>query len=306
MNVPFDVLATGLIYAEGPVWHGPRDVTFVELGAQRIQRWRDGQVDLVAVTGGAPNGATLGPDGKLYIANNGGLYPLDVDRLAHADDGMTGRIQRVSLDGFVEDLLTSLPRPTPWRPNDLRFGPDGCLYFTDPGNWEAFTDRTPYQGGALCRVRIDGAGAHTSATDRAGGAEVVREFGDFPNGLAFSPDWSRLYLAHSASGMVQVMSFDDGEIGPARPFCKVPEGGPDGITFDSEGRLYVCGSVSDDGGDAIYIYRPDGDLEVRYDLPHDSDPTNLCLGDGGIYVTLGLGGGLIFIRHDAEPAPLLP
>ncbi len=303
MKVPYDTLATGLVYAEGPVWHGPRDVTFVELGAQRIQRWRNGKVELVAMTGGAPNGATLGRDGRLYVANNGGLYPIAPDRLARSGDGVTGRIQRVSLDGVVEDLVTSLPRPTPWRPNDLRFGPDGFLYFTDPGNWEALVEHAAYRGGALCRVAVDELGAGTGGQHRA---EVVREFGYFPNGLAFSPDWSRLYLAHSANGLVQVMSFRDGQLGSATHFCKVPEGGPDGITLDRDGRLYVCGSVADDGGDAIYIYRPDGELEVRYDLPTDADPTNLCLGDGGIYVTLGLGGALIFIRHDAEPADLLP
>ena len=303
MKVPFDTLASDLVYAEGPVWHGQHDVTFVELGAQRVQRWRNGQVELVAKTGGAPNGATLGRDGRLYVANNGGLFPVAPDRLARANDGVTGRLQRVSLDGVVEDLLTSLPRSTPWRPNDLRFGPDGYLYFTDPGNWEALVERTPYQGGALCRIRIDPAGGIEGG---GGQAEIVREFGDFPNGLAFSPDWRRLFLAHSANGIVQVMTFNEGEPGPATLFCKVPEGGPDGITFDRRGRLYVCGSVADDGGDAIYVYRPDGELEVRYDLPTNSDPTNLCLGDGGIYVTLGLGGALIFIRHDAEPADLLP
>ncbi|HEY7969633.1 MAG TPA: SMP-30/gluconolactonase/LRE family protein [Candidatus Limnocylindrales bacterium] len=298
MNVSFDVLVTGLVYAEGPVWLGPRDVAFVELGSQRVQRWTDGTVRLIARPGGAPNGATLGADGKLYVANNGGLYPLTPELLARADDGVTGRIQRISLDGVVEDLVTALPRVAPWRPNDLRFGPGGWLYFTDPGNWEAFIERTPYTGGALCRFRPEAAGA--------GPVEVVRDFGDFPNGLAFSPDWQRLYLAHSANGIVQVMDVEDGALGPAQTFCKVPEGGPDGITLDSEGRLYVCGSVSDDGGDAIYIYAPDGTLETRYDLSRNSDPTNLCIGDGGIYVTLGLAGQLIFIRHDAQPAALLP
>ena len=58
MDAKFEVLATGRKLAEGPVWHGPRDVTFVELGGQRVMRWRDGQLDLVAMTGGAPNGAT--------------------------------------------------------------------------------------------------------------------------------------------------------------------------------------------------------------------------------------------------------
>jgi len=298
MNVPFDVLATDLVYAEGPVWLGPRDVVFVELGSQRVQRWRAGTLELLARPGGAPNGATVGVDGKLYVANNGGLYPRAADLLGRADDGLTGRLQRISLEGTVENLVTTFPWPAPWRPNDLRFGPDGWLYFTDPGNWEAFIEHTPYAGGALCRARLSG--------DRIDQVELVRPFGDFPNGLAFSPDWGRLFLAQSATGIVQVMAFEDGRLGPAETFCKVPEGGPDGITFDSAGRLYICGSVSDDGGDAIYVYTPDGELETRYDLPRNSDPTNLCIGDGGLYVTLGLAGQLIFIRHDAQPAALLP
>jgi len=294
VDAKFEVLATGRKLAEGPVWHGPRDVTFVELGGQRVMRWRDGQLDLVATTGGAPNGATLGHDGALYVANNGGICPLGMDEWWHAQDGVTGRIQRVSPNGQVEDVVTELPGPRPWRPNDLRFGPDGLLYFTDPHNWEDARGANPsaYSGGSVCRVRD-------------GRAEIVALIEDFPNGLAFSPDGARLFVAQTQTHRVLVMDLVHGALGEPEVFCTIPKGGPDGMAFDTRGRLYVCGALDADGGQGIFAYGPDGSLEVTLDLPAGSDPTNLCIGDGGLYVTLGRAGRLIFVSHEAEPARLL-
>ncbi len=296
MDAPLEVLVTDRLFAEGPVWLGPRDVTFVELEGQRVMRWHDGALDLVATTGGAPNGATLGPDGALYVANNGGISPRSMDELWRSDDGVTGRIQRVSLDGQVANVVTDLPGPQPWRPNDLRFGPDGLLYYTDPHNWEELWGNPPnvaaYGVGSLCRVRD-------------GRAELVARFGDFPNGLAFSPDGARLFVAQTQNRQIQVMSFTDGRVGEPEVFCTIPKGGPDGITLDAEGRLYICGSLDNEGGDAIFVYAPNGRLEDTLDLPAGSDPTNLCIGDGGIYITLGQAGMLIFVPHKADPARLL-
>lgn len=293
MRPRIELLASGLRYPEGPVRHGVRDVTFVELAGQRIQRWSDGDLAVVASLGGAPNGATLGADGALYVANNGGLAPASPSAMWFADDGVSGRLQRVSLDGAVEDLAVHLPGPATHRPNDLRFGPDGWLYYTDPGNWEVFPDRTDYEGGAVCRMGPDG------------GVDLFASLDEFANGLAFTPDWRRLFVAQSMNGRIQSFDLLDPEH-RAVEFCRIPAGAPDGIAFDIEGRLYVAGSLAADGGDAIYIYEPDGTLGTTLELPRGSDPTNLCLGDDGIYVTLGLGGCLVFIHHPAEPAPLLP
>lgn len=294
MDVTFEVLVSDCKLAEGPVLLGRRDVSFVELGSQRIRRWRDGQVTLIAMPGGAPNGATLGHDGALYVANNGGISPLSMDEFWRANDGVTGRIQRVDLDGRIKDVVTELPGPQPWRPNDLRFGPDGLLYFTDPHNWEDLRGADPglYGGGSVCRVRD-------------GHAEIVAQIDQFPNGLAFSPDGARLFVAQTQSHKVLVMEMAEGAFGEPEVFCTLPKGGPDGMAFDTMGRLWVCAALDNDGGQGIFAYTPDGHLDVALDLPAQSDPTNLCIGDGGIYVTLGRAGALIFVAQDVEPAPLL-
>src|SRR5205809_7849922 len=125
------VLATGLQFPEGPVWLGPRRVAFTEIRGQCVSLWHDGALARVARTGGGANGATLGPDGALYVANNGGLS-LGHEGRWTAPDAIPGRIQRVTLAGGGGGVAGGLPGASPNPANDPCVGPDGPLHHTPP------------------------------------------------------------------------------------------------------------------------------------------------------------------------------
>src|SRR5882672_9262058 len=97
------ILAEGLGFPEGPVWLGPERVAFTQIRGQCLSLWERGNVSRIARTGGGANGATLGPDGALYVANNGGLS-MGHDGKWMAPDAIPGRIQRVTLAGERDAL----------------------------------------------------------------------------------------------------------------------------------------------------------------------------------------------------------
>jgi gluconolactonase len=281
--MPHDVLARGLDFPEGPVWLGPQRVAFTQIRAQCVSIWEGDGVRKLADTGGGANGATLGPDGALYVANNGGLS-LGHEGQWRATPQIPGRIQRVTLDGTVSDVATLLPGTLPHRPNDLCFGPDGLLYFTDPHDWENF----PEIGvGRVNRTTLDGR------------VELLNDVPSFPNGIAFGPD-DRLYVAQSMTQLVLVMEPGPGDT--PRPVAKLPQGYPDGFCFDRDGRLYAAGSL----GDVLVVFEPDGRLARVIDMGKGSEPTNCCIGDGRLYVTLAGHGELVAFDLGIEALALYP
>lgn len=275
------VRAAGLGFPEGPVVLGLNDVAFVEATAQRVGRARDGTYEVVAETGGGPNGATLGPDGALYVANNGGVA-VGPGGYRFSDDFGEGCVQRVTLDGEVSVFARDLPARTPVRPNDLCFGPDGALYVTDPHNWEDLANLGP---GRVWRL------------DALGNAELLTEIPSFPNGIAFGPD-GRLYVAQSIAMTVLVLD----ESWTPRPFATLARGFPDGMCFTARGELIVCGSM----GHVIEVFDADGAPVELIETGDGTEPTNCCLADGVLYVTMSGSGELVAIDIDAQPLPLYP
>ncbi len=280
-----EVLASGLEFPEGPIALGGGEIVFTQIRGQRLSRYKDGRVTTLAVTGGGANGATRGPGGDFFVANNGGLSSGPHGQWLAAEQ-LPGRIQRVTPSGALSDVAVDLPGAPPHRPNDLCFGPDGLLYFSDPHNWEDIRNLRP---GRVIR------------TDLAGNVEQLAEVKRFPNGIGFGAD-GRLYVAESVTKHVWAYPWKPEGLGEAEVFCVLPAGYPDGFCFAASGDLIVCGSL----GDVICIFAPDGRLEERIDAPSGTEPTNCCIGDGKLYVTLSGVGQLVAFDYPEPALPLYP
>jgi len=280
-----EVLATGLEFPEGPIAMGDGEVVFTEIRGQRLSRYKNASVETIAATGGGTNGATLGPDGAFYVANNGGLTS-GPEGMWHADPLINGSIQRITPEGQLTEFATDLPGELPNRPNDLCFGPDDKLYFTDPHNWEDIAHLKP--------GRVD-------RCDMNGNVEQLAEIKAFPNGIGFGPD-NRLYVAES--GTKHIWVYDCSESGLSEPevFCVIPKGYPDGFCFDSNGTLIICGSM----GDQITFYDRTGKLVDQVDTPEHSEPTNCCIGDGKLYITCSGSGELVALDYSVRALALYP
>ena len=152
-------LATGLRFPEGPVAMDDGSVLVVEMAAGCITRVKpDGKTQTVATPGGGPNGLAIGPDGALYVCNNGGNFEI------HERDGLMipghtpashkgGRIERIDLStGRTEVVYSECDGEALQAPNDLVFDRDGGFWFTDHGST---TDRHRTHG-ALYYARADG------------------------------------------------------------------------------------------------------------------------------------------------------
>jgi gluconolactonase len=286
------VLASGLRFPEGPVALADGSVLVVEIARGTLTKvGTDGSVEVVAETGGGPNGAAVGPDGKVWITNNGGCFEW------HEQMGLTvpgtpppdswpehGCIQRVDLaSGEVETLFTKSGDVKLRAPNDLVFDADGGLWFTDHGVREV--------------RRSDRTGIHYIPPDGEP-REVVFPL-DAPNGIGLSPDGTRLYAAETHTGRLWAWDVTgpgviqgDNPLGPnGATLLAAPAGH---VLFDSlavDGEGWVCVGTLINGG--ITAVSPDGSSVEHVPL---ADPlvTNVCFGsDGTAYATLSGTGQLV-------------
>lgn len=272
-----EVHVRGLGFPEGPVPLADGSIAFVDLLHGKVRAFKDGAVREIATLPGAPNGMRMGPDGALYVANNGGIAPLSLEELSYADPLIPGAIQRIGADGAWTTVADVLPGEPPSRPNDLVFTQAGDIVFTDPQNWEVLgSDAAAYRGGQLLLARA------------GGGVERLAAMTGFPNGLVFHPDGSLLVGLTVEQRIVRFPWLGD-RVGPAEDWCRLGAGfNPDGMAFH-EGLLYVTGST----GDAIAVVDAAGTVVERFGTGPGSDPTNLCIHAGRLWVTLGLPGQLV-------------
>lgn len=174
-----EIIAEGLAFPEGPVVMADGSVIVVEVGGGRITRCWDGRTETICEIGGGPNGAAIGPDGALYICNNGGM---DHVRMVSAHGpGAEGRIERVDLaTGKFERIYDACDGKGFEAPNDLVFDADGRLWFTDLGK----THSGIHTASGLFTCLPDG--SSITAIDR---------YAISYNGVGLSPDGSTVYVA---------------------------------------------------------------------------------------------------------------
>lgn len=267
-------IATGLRFPEGPVAFDDGSVVLVEIARGTLTRVdADGKIQVVAELGDGPNGAALGPDGAMYVCNNGGCFTWDemmgLTLPGAVPDSWTGgSIQRVDLATGAATTLYTESSSGPLRaPNDLVFDAHGGFWFTDHGvRRERTSDRT---------------GIHYALADGSRCTEVIFPL-DAPNGVGLSPDGSRLYAAETHTG--RVFRWDiagPGEIVRDNPMGHgghLLAGLPgmqllDSLAVDGDG--WVCVGTLVNGG--ITAISPDGETVEHIALP-DPLVTNICFG----------------------------
>jgi len=265
-------LATDLKFTEGPVWVN-RDggyLVFSDIPANQLRRWNPkGEISVFREPSGNANGNTLDREGRLVTAEHGGR-----------------RISRTEKNGEVVTVVDSFDGKKLNSPNDVVVKSDGTVWFTDPDY--GLAGRAKEQEGNYV-YRFDP--RDQSITP------VVKDF-DKPNGLCFSPDESKLYVADSGKPRhIRVFQVDrKGGVNAGEVFAAIDKGGPDGIRCDADGRVWSS------SGDGAQVFSPDGKLLVRILLPQSA--ANLTFGgrDGRtLYLTART--SLYSVETKAKNAP---
>jgi gluconolactonase len=267
-----DLICEGLEFPEGPIAMADGSVILTEIKGQRLTRVKpDGSKETVVETGGGPNGAAIGPDGAIWITNNGGSFEW-LDNGGLTIPGPTppshtgGYIQRYDLkSGELTTVYDSCDGKRLVGPNDLVFDKSGGLWFTDHGC------STPdgRKNGAVYYARTDG-------------SHISQQRGHLisPNGIGLSPDEKVVYVADTMLG--RLWGFDVAETGvlapgvgfaPGRVICNLPDYQLlDSLAVEAGGK--VCVATIINGG--ITAFDPTGTTE-HYPVP-DLVVTNICFG----------------------------
>ena len=303
MNQELNVVATGLKFPEGPIAMPDGSVLVVEIARGTLSRVEpDGKVEVVAHTGGGPNGAAIGPDGHCYICNNGGfdwverrgrIFPGD-----QAADYTGGRIERVNLaTGEVQTVYEAAGGVRLCGPNDIVFDADGGFWFTDHGkNRPRDRDRT-----GVFYAKADG--SHIE--------EAIFPL-EAPNGVGLSPTGDELYVAETPTGRLWAWPLSGpGHLAGER--ADRPDGGRllrgrqgyflfDSLAVAADGGVCIA-TIIDGGVTTVY---PD-EREPKFVPMPDRLTTNVCFGGEDLstaYVTLSSTGQLVSMPWDTPGAPL--
>ena len=252
-NAPLKKLATGFDWAEGPVWMGDAGcLLFSDIPNNRMLRWTEADgITTFRAPSNYSNGHTRDRQGRLVSCEHG-----------------TRRVTRTEWNGAVTVIADGYQGKRLNSPNDVVVKSDGSIWFTDPH----YGIKTNYEGYKAdeelpCQVY---------RVDPDGPIEAVLTDFNCPNGLAFSPDESKLYVADTGrmftSDPQHIRVFD---MGSGRPrggavFHVISPGASDGLRVDTDGNIWSS------AGDGVHCLAPDGTLLGKILVPEIV--SNVCFG----------------------------
>ena len=250
-----DVIATGLRWAEGPVWFGDLNcLLFSDIPNQRTMRWvPGGTATIFRDPSNFANGHNRDRQGRLISCEHGAR-----------------RVTRTEIDGAITVLADGYMGKKLNSPNDLVCQSDGSIWFTDP----TYGIMSDYEG---FRADAEQPTRNVYRIDPTGTLSVVCDDFTQPNGLAFSPDEKTLYIADSAASHdpalprhIRAFGVDGGKLTGGKAFAHIDKGIPDGIRTDTFGNLWSSAA------DGIHCFGPDGTLLGKILIPEVV--SNLCFG----------------------------
>lgn len=234
-------LASGFRFTEGPVWHPDGYWLFSDIPANTIHRVTpDGDVDVFRADSGQANGLTLDRNGRLVACEH-----------------RTRRLTVTEADGTITVLAEFFHGRRFNSPNDCAVRSDGTVFFTDPTY--GLRGRPP---------EVSCKGVYSAARGEEEPVLLVDDF-NMPNGIAFSPDETALYIADTAENHVRRFHVDSrGTLSDGQVFCEVRS--PDGMKVDGAGRLFVTSR------EGVAVVAPAGNRVAVLELPQQ--PANCAFG----------------------------
>ncbi|MCH7593305.1 MAG: SMP-30/gluconolactonase/LRE family protein [Chloroflexi bacterium] len=256
-DAQIELVADGMGFTEGCAWiHDGGYLVWSDIPNDRIMRWSEsGGVSVLREPSRNANGNTVDADGYLLTCETSGRR-VSIAR--------PGEPETMLVDSYGGKPLTS--------PNDIIVKSDGSVWFSDPDYGSLMSDQGHGEPSQQERNRV-------YRLDRSTGQlTAVAEDFDKPNGLAFSPDESVLYVSdsgatHGDDRPHHVRAFDvvDGvRLENGRVICEISPHVPDGLRVDSDGNLYVA------AGDGVQVFTPEGEMLGKFLTPEVA--ANCCFG----------------------------